>query len=709
MTLRLLQPLVFLLMQICVTNIIALPAGFVDEGLTSINGPMSGTFAPNPRKQGKPMLLIATEQNVIHVIEDPDGINTFDSEIIVADLLNVTCTDGPRGLFSMMVHPNFASNFYVYIFYTRMLGTCDENAITGPSNRLSRFKMNPATLKLDIANEFVLLETPPTPRALHDGGAMSFGNDGFIYLVTGDGSIPGLPQNLKHLFGKLIRVDENGNVPPENPYTIRSGGTGVPCGKNRGTLPSGSPTNAVCSEIYAHGFRNPFRMSQDINTKNKVRFAIGDVGEAKWEEISEGGTDFKGKNYGWGNIEGPCQRGSLTECPAPGPTFVDPFYYYEHLDGEAVTASVFVPNGLWPEEYKFLFVEYVEGTLFNLVEDPSAGCRTCEPPIPAYRNQTFHKFGRMVDIFFAPYKDTQAMYYLSREGGLNIRRIRYDSTSSDNKVPKSIITVPKTNYQINELVEFDGSKSSDPDGDILTYFWNFGDGRQSTNATVRVRYPAIGEYAVQLKVTDPDGAISQATKTIVVGVPPTAVMESPAYGEKFSVGQVFRLKGRARDSQNRPIPDSQIFWEVQQIHGNHYHPYLDLVAGNNFDLRPAPPPEDHLAAENSFLKVFMHVVDSNGLRKTIPRNIYPKKVSIDIDSRTRRGLKVLTDGFTVITPATITSWENHNMTLSVNDQGNFVFSYWNIGGGRETNYLVPNASTTNPRIVANLRKVTLRQ
>ena len=698
--------LVYLLTQIFITPSIALPAGFVDEGLSSINGPMSGTFAPNPRNQGKPMLLIATESNVIYAMEDPDGANTFDSEIVVADLISVTCTDGPRGLFSMMVHPNFASNLYVYIFYTRLLGNCDEDAVTGPSNRLSRFKMDPETLKLDLTSEFVLLETPPTLRALHDGGAMSFGNDGLIYLVTGDSSRPNLPSDLKHLFGKLIRVDENGNVPPDNPYTANSGGNGVPCGKNRGTLPKNSPTDAVCSEIYAYGFRNPFRMSQDINEKEKVRFVIGDVGEAIWEEISEGGTDFKGKNYGWGTIEGPCQRNSFTECPLPGPGVVDPFYYYQHLTGEAVVGSVFVPDGLWSDEYKFLFIEYVHGTMFNLIEDASAGCRKCEPPTPAYRNETFHKFGRMVDVFFAPYKDTQAMYYLSREGGLNIRRIRY--VNNDNKVPKAQITLSATNYQINEVIDFVGSGSSDPDGDPLTYSWSFGDGRTSTQDDPAIKYSTVGQYTVQLKVTDPDGAISQASKTITVGTKPQAWILSPASGEKFAVGQVLRLKGKATDSQNRPIPDSQIFWEVQQKHGNHFHPFLDYIAGNNIDLQPAPPPEDFLAADNSYLKIYMHVVDSDGVTTTKQRNVYPKKVSIDIDSKTRRGLKVVTDGFTVITPATITSWENHSMTLSVSDQGNFVFSSWNIGGGRETKFLVPKAAEKNPRIIANLIKVGLR-
>jgi PKD repeat protein len=689
----------------------ALPKGFIDEPITSINGPMSGTFAPNPRKNGKPMLLIASESNIIYAIEDPDGPNTIDSEIIVADLSSVTCTNGPRGLFSMMVHPDFQSNRYIFLFYTRLKGNCDENPITGPSNRLSRFTIDPKTLKIDIRKEVVLLETPPLPAALHDGGAMSFGNDGLIYLVTGDSAKKYHPPDLTNLFGKLIRVDINGNAPQSNPYTKKSGGTGVECAKNRGVPPKGSPSNAVCSEIYAYGFRNPFRMAQDINTKNKVRFVIGDVGEAVWEEISEGGTDYEGKNYGWGEIEGPCSRGSRSDCPEVGAGMVDPFYYYQHSSGEAVVASVFVPTGLWPAEYKYLFIEYVHGTIFNLIEDKRVGCRECTPPRPDFRNEIFHNFERMVDMFFAPYKNTKALYYLSRAGDLNVRRIRY--IGNRNQPPKAVISVAKTNYKVNEVISFIGRKSSDIDRDRLTFVWNFGDRRTSTQQNPKIKYSKVGAYKVQLTVRDTKKQKAQAFVTVYVGTLPTAVMESPAYGDQFFVGQKLSLSGRAKDSNNRPIPDAQIFWEVQQIHGNHYHPFLDSVSGNNFELHPAPSPEDLLAARNSFLKVFMHVVDSDGLTKTISRNIYPEKVYIDIDSTGRRGLKVLVDDFAIITPATIISWQNHKLTLIASDQGNFVLTSWSIAGGTSSKankiiYKVPEASSKHLKMRANFKNVLLR-
>ena len=699
--------LLLLLLSVLLTITSAIPKGFVDEEITSINGPMTGAWAPNPRNKGKPMLLIGTEQNVIYAIEEPDGINTFDKEIVIADLSGRTCQTGPRGLFSMLVHPDFEKQPYVFLFYTPLLGQCTEDPVTGPSNRLSRFSMNPETLELELNNEIILLETPPTPAALHDGGAMSFGNDGFIYLVTGDSAKKYHPSDLTNLFGKLIRVDIGGNPPNSNPYTEESGGTGIPCGKNRGRIPDGSSKNAVCSEIYAYGFRNPFRMAQDINTNDKVRFVIGDVGEAIWEEISEGGTDFIGKQYGWGELEGPCKRGSKTDCPAPTDDMVDPFYYYQHKNGEAVTASVFVPSGLWPEKYNYLFVDYVHGDIYNLIEDGKKECRTCEPPRPWYRQELFHDFDRIVDMFFAPYTNSKALYYLSRAGGFNVRRIRY--IANENQAPNAVISVAKTNYQVKDVVAFSASKSKDPEGDNVRYSWKFGDGRTSTQTNPKIKYRKEGAYTVQLTATDQNDDSSQAVTTIYIGTLPKAVMESPAQGDEFSVGQELQLKGRATDSSGQPIPNNQIYWEVQQKHGNHYHPFLDAKYGNDFALQPAPPPEDYLAAGNSFLKVFMHVVDSNGLTKTIPRNIYPKKVLIDIDSTDRRGLTVLVDDFAVVTPATITSWQNHKLTLTVSDQGNFKFSSWTVDGqdssAREQIYRVPEKGEKNSKIVVNMKKV----
>ena len=378
----------------------------------------------------------------------------------------------------------------------------------------------------------------------------------------------------------------------------------------------------------------------------------------------------------------------------------EPFYYYLHTasaEGGAATGAVFVPDGLWPAKYKFMFIDFIFGGIYNLIDDQNRACRTCSPPIPALRNETFHRHTSMVDMFFGPYQNTQALYIVARSSGQNIRRIRY--TGSSNRAPTAIASASKMNLNVDEIVVFEGSDSFDPDGDTLIFLWNFGDGRSSPEKNASLRYSQIGEFKVTLTVTDTKGQTSQTFLDIVVGTPPTAVMESPPIGSEFIVGQVFRLNGSAMDFKGITIPASQIFWEVRQHHASHFHPFLDKRSGNNFDLYPAPEPEDFMAATSSFLEVIMYATDFSGVTTTISRNVQPKKVLIDIDSNPR-GLSVLVDEFSVITPTTITSWQNHNLRLNVNDQGGNIFSKWSIGTSRKTTFTVPIASSTNPVVVA---------
>ena len=132
---------------------------------------------------------------------------------------------------------------------------------------------------------------------------MAIANDGYLYITTGDvGSrdqVPPYSQALNNLQGKVLRLDLNGDSPPSNPFSKQSNGRGVPCRFTKGLLPPNSPANATCEEIYAYGLRNPFRMAMDPNTRDKVRFVIGDVGGSYWEEINEGGDGYIGTNYMW--------------------------------------------------------------------------------------------------------------------------------------------------------------------------------------------------------------------------------------------------------------------------------------------------------------------------------------------------------------------------------------------------------------------------
>ena len=681
---------------------VAIPDGFIDEGVVARNAILTGAFAPNPRNDGKPMLLLSSKNGEIYVLEDPDN---SDKDTNIFSLDGVVCTNGERGLQSMLPHPNFLENGYIYLYYSSFVDDCPEDPKTGPPNHLSRFTMDKDTLMIDMDSKEMILETSPAPHFMHNGGAMAFGNDGYIYMTIGDGGSrePAYAQDMRILYGSVIRIDENGKAPRDNPFTVESGGTGVVCAKNGGVPPKDAPDDAVCEEIFAYGLRNPFRLAMDVNTKDKVLFHVGDVGASHWEEISKGGTDYKAVNYGWPIHEGPCLLASTTDCPVEK-KFTDPFYYYQHIalaEGGCVTGAAFVPDGIWPEQYKYLFVDFIYGNIYNLIADPDRECRDCNPPIPAYRNETFYTRDIMVDIFFGPYKDTQALYVISRNEGQSIRRIHYSGSS--NRAPIAIINTSTNVTGVGKVITFDGSQSSDADADVLSYLWEFGDGTTSNEIIVDHAFTELGQYTVTLTVVDTKNQNNQVFVVVVVGVPPVASIELPIDGVEFTVGQEFRVRGSAIDYKGVAIPDLQLTWEVRQHHGDHFHPFLESATGNNFDLDPAPAPEDFLAATNSYLEIIMHATDADGLMTTISRNVQPKKVIIDIDSNPQ-GLQVLVDEFGVVTPANITSWVNHKLRLNTVEQGEYNFQSWSMGGDQKTVFTVPDEQSKNLYILATFAK-----
>lgn len=725
--------LLLLLVDVCS----AVPKGFIEEGLIS-RVAITGAFAPNPRNGDQPMLLLSSKEGGIHVLEDPDNADAKD--YLLGDIGPIMCNNGERGLQSIVPHPDFANNRHLFLFYTQFVAGCPETIDTGPSNRVSRFTVvivdNNQRLKLDLSSEVVVLETPPTPKRVHNGGAMAFGPDGFLYVTTGDAGTASHSPDLTTLFGKILRldvntiVDTNTNtvVPDSNPFVLD--GTGVPCGSNRGHPPDGSPDGAVCAEIFARGLRNPFRIAMNPNTQNnatKTQFVVGDVGASVWEELSLGGDGFAGTNYGWPSTEGPCVKGSNDKCPVPTSSMLqtDPFYFYEHTnetEGGCVVGGTYVPTTVqWPPQFQYLFIDFVFGFVYNLVEQPDLACRTCIPPVPGYRNETFHEHPDMVDLFFGPYKDTQALYIVSRSSGQNVRRIRY--TGSTNRAPVAILSQgnsssssnssvvtnnaastasildTKLSLQRNEPINWDGSSSFDPDGDVLSFAWEFGDGMTSTEEKPVHTYSDLGEFMVTLTVTDSKEQTNQAFVIAVVGLPPQATIVSPAANAMFYVGQVLRLQGNATDASGTSLNASQIFWEVRQHHGEHFHPFLDKMPGNNFNLQATPEPEDFKAANTSHLEIIMTAVDSNGLTTVVSRNVLPKKVFININSRPS-GLQVLVDEFAVTTPAKITSWAQHNLRLNVQDQVPHIFDAWSFGGPRKTVFKVPASGMQNASIVA---------
>jgi hypothetical protein len=169
------------------------------------------------------------------------------------------------------------------------------------------------------------------PARGHNGGQLHFGPlDGYLYISTGDGGGTGTGetggasggddhgaigngQDLQTLLGKLLRIEVNGlepyNIPEGNPFV--------------------SNPDAL-DEIWAYGFRNPWRWSFDRLTGDKF---IGDVGEVDWEEVSMERADSEGGlNYGWRLMEGPMCYEPIEDCDPDG-TLEQPIFSYPHENG----------------------------------------------------------------------------------------------------------------------------------------------------------------------------------------------------------------------------------------------------------------------------------------------------------------------------------------------------------------------------------------
>ncbi len=183
-------------------------------------------------------------------------------------------------LLGLAFHPEFAKNGYFYLHYLA------DNPLR---TIISKWSIKPE--KPNEANENsqkILLEIPQQYDS-HGGGQLAFGPDGYLYISIGDGQPFGDPvdnaQNCSNLLGKILRIDVNNpsqnreyGIPPDNPFF--------------GNL------MGYRGEIYAWGFRNPWRFSFDPT--NGLLLA-GDVGQNRMEEID---IVQKGKNYGWNILEG---------------------------------------------------------------------------------------------------------------------------------------------------------------------------------------------------------------------------------------------------------------------------------------------------------------------------------------------------------------------------------------------------------------------
>jgi uncharacterized repeat protein (TIGR03806 family) len=260
-----------------------------------------------------------------------------------------------RGLLGMAFHPMFATNHYIYLFYSH----------TGSplQSYLSRFTSNDNGATFDANSEQVLLKIDK-PYDNHNGGNIVFGSDGYLYIGVGDGGGGDDPnnnaQNLKTLLGKMLRIDVNNGspygIPSDNPFT-----GGALCSSN-------GVGTANCPEIYAYGLRNPWRWSFDANNND---LWVGDVGQTAYEEIDR---ITKGGNYGWRCREAAHTNTNANQSSCPSSGMIDPVNEYDHSLGYAVTGGyVYRGSTLAGFGGKYIFGDYGSGKIWALTKNAQNG------------------------------------------------------------------------------------------------------------------------------------------------------------------------------------------------------------------------------------------------------------------------------------------------------------------------------------------------
>lgn len=311
----------------------------------------------------------------LFIVEQPGRIRVLqDGALLPAPFLDIVFEVGSsgneQGLLGLVFHPQYAQNGRFFVNYTDLNG----------DTVIARFQVSGDPNAADAASETRLLFVDQ-PRANHNGGALAFGPDGYLYIGLGDGGSQGDPngngQNKTALLGKILRLD----VDSADPYAI----------------PSDNPFG---SEIWAYGLRNPWRISFDRVTQDLY---IGDVGQGSWEEI-----DFLpagsagGANFGWNIMEGdqPYSGGDTAGLTGPVATYA----HAANPGGCSVTGGYVYRGDALPEwQGIYLYGDYCTGVIWGLLHTEAG-----------WRSQAMFQSGLRVSTFG---QDEAGELYVADLGG----------------------------------------------------------------------------------------------------------------------------------------------------------------------------------------------------------------------------------------------------------------------------------------------------
>ncbi|MFD7894482.1 carbohydrate-binding protein [Streptomyces sp. NPDC059743] len=586
------------------------------------------------------------------------------------------------GLIGITLHPRFATTGWVMLFYSPK--------VTPLVNRISRFTFDRATNILSPASEDVIIEWP-TERELccHSAGSMSWDTAGNLYFAVGDntnsgGDSAGMapidertsrnPQydaqrtsgNANDLRGKINRIhpEDNGT------YTVPDGNLFA-----RGTA-------GTRPEVYIMGVRNPYRVWVDKKANNTLYWGevgpdagatIPNRGPAAYDEFNRATGPG---NYGWPYCGGPnaayndwdfaanAPRGWFPCGGTTGPVNnsprntgiqqlppTKPALVWEQHGGSKEWPQLDNPGGCgspnhtevyhydanlasdvkWPQYYdnKLLISEYcrnwIKEVQFNN-GNPATGTPTAiEPVLDGMR------FVHPIDSEFGPdgslYLLEYGSGYFSGAEDAGLYKINY---VQGGRSPLAKASVNKDNGLAPLAVTFSSAGSSDPDGNPLTYAWDFTDNgsTDSTAANPSFTYPANGSFQARLTVSDGTGRTGTTTVPIVVGNNrPTLTISSPPDGGVYEWNENVTVTASATDPQDGPIDCSKVIVRIALGHQEHAHEVAEGTGcSTTFNTGPI-----HSGLDATQFYVVRATYTDKGAPGTVPltgeqqRTLWPKR------------------------------------------------------------------------------------
>lgn len=516
----------------------------------------------------------------IFIAERGGIVKVFQNNIVSTVFTVATITDSEQGLLGLTLHPNFAANGFIYVFYAINDGTVVRH-------RIERVKIDNAN---QVVNRQEILLLEPIGGGFHNGGDLKFFN-GYLYVTVGDSQLNTNSQDLDTYKGKILRLTEDGQPAPGNPY-----------------YGSGSVQR---QSIWVYGFRNPWRL---VPNEAANKLYVLDVGTS-WEEVNEISNPAI-RNYAWGHPQG--GDGKQTETNL----FTNPIFTYATGSiGNALTNGLLYNPAIsrYPNlQGKFIIKDYVRTEIRSFdpnIADPVSTTFFTVPQAQQYA------LGMMLG-------NDGYIYYCAYGNNGSLIKLDYIETAAptivNHPVSQSIMQTSPVTFTVSAS------------GTGLTYQWQFNNvninGATAASFTIpNVTNANAGAYRVIVSNTAGNVTSNPATLTVTpFSNAPTVTIVSPLPALKWNADDIVPFEAAATDVEDGTLPASAFAWSIDLFHedvpgAGHSHPGAspqgvksgNFTASNQGEKTP-----------NVWYRFTVKVTDSNGLTGTSFVDIKPNLVDV---------------------------------------------------------------------------------